>query len=115
MTAARPHPCCVPSRFRAELLAAWKSADRKRAPSGSTDGMVKLDGGRFLMGSEDADSLGSDGEGPVRQFTMDPFYIDAAPVTNAQFREFFRATGYRTDSERLGWSFVFQGHIAPER
>jgi formylglycine-generating enzyme len=28
-------------------------------------------------------------------------------VTNAQFREFVRATGYETESEKFGWSFVF--------
>jgi formylglycine-generating enzyme required for sulfatase activity len=77
--------------------------------------MIKLDGGRFLMGSEDADSLPADGEGPVRGFTVDPFYIDATPATNAQFGEFTKATGYRTESERIGWSFVFQGHILAER
>jgi formylglycine-generating enzyme required for sulfatase activity len=77
--------------------------------------MIKLDGGHFLMGTDSKEGFPADGEGPVRQVTLDPFYIDARPVTNVQFREFTRATGYRTESERLGWSFVFQGHIPKER
>jgi formylglycine-generating enzyme required for sulfatase activity len=77
--------------------------------------MVRLDGGRFLMGTEDADGFRADGEGPVREIILDPFHIDTAPVTVDQFAEFAAATSYQTDSERLGWSFVFQGHIPPER
>jgi formylglycine-generating enzyme required for sulfatase activity len=46
---------------------------------------------------------------------LDPFYVDICPVTNAQFQEFVQATGYRTESEQLGWSFVFKGHIPAER
>jgi formylglycine-generating enzyme len=45
--------------------------------------------------------------------TLDPFYMDASPVTNAQFEEFVRATDYKTESERFGWSFVFYKHIEP--
>jgi formylglycine-generating enzyme required for sulfatase activity len=77
--------------------------------------MVKLDGGPFLMGTEDDEGFPQDGEGPIRRVNLDPFYIDVCPVTNSQFLEFTRATGYRTDAEKFGWSFVFQGHIAPER
>jgi len=32
-------------------------------------------------------------------------------VTNAQFADFVNATGYKTEAERFGWSFVFQGHL----
>ena len=39
---------------------------------------------------------------------MPPFLIDAKPVTNAQFREFVRATKYKTDAEKFGWSFVLE-------
>lgn len=67
------------------------------------------------MGTDSPEGFPADGEGPVREVTLDPFFIDIFPVTNEQFGEFASATGYRTDSERLGWSFVFQGHIPPER
>lgn len=67
------------------------------------------------MGSEDADAVSADGEGPVRTVTLDSFYLDQYPVTNDQFREFVRASGYVTDAERFGWSFVFHGHLPPEQ
>jgi formylglycine-generating enzyme required for sulfatase activity len=84
------------------------------ARDGSTVDMVKLDGGRFWMGAEDQEGFPQDGEGPLRQVTLDGFWIDRYPVTNAQFAEFVRRTGYVTEAERFGWSFVFQGHIPPE-
>ncbi|MGH9626942.1 MAG: SUMF1/EgtB/PvdO family nonheme iron enzyme, partial [Bryobacteraceae bacterium] len=92
----RPHPCCIPGRERAAVLELSRAAssERLRVASGSTEGMIKLDGGRFLMGTEDNEGFPADGEGPVRETTIDPIYIDAAPVTNDKFREFIRATGY---------------------
>ncbi len=77
--------------------------------------MVKLDGGAFLMGTDSREAFPRDGEGPIREVTLDPFFIDTRPVTNQQFQEFVKATGYRTEAERWGWSFVFQGHIPAER
>jgi len=112
--AGKAHACCVPSVERAALLKVPGNA-LARVARGSTGGMVKLDGGPFLMGTDDADGFPDDGEGPVREIALDPFYMDAAPVTNAQFREFIRASGYRTEAENYGWSFVFQGHIPEER
>ena len=72
----------------------------------STEGMVWLDGGAFLMGSDDQ-SFPSDGEGPIRSVTVSPFWIDTCAVTNEQFAAFVAATGYVTEAERFGWSFVF--------
>lgn len=69
--------------------------------------MVYIPGGSFLMGSEDAESFPQDGEGPIREVTVNSFYIDPAAVTNASFDEFVAQTGYTTDAERFGWSFVF--------
>jgi formylglycine-generating enzyme required for sulfatase activity len=112
-----PHPCCVPGKQRAVQLEQSRlaSSNRLRTVSGSVDGMVKLDGGAFLMGTEDEEGFPQDGEGPIRRVTLDPFYMDIHPVTNGQFREFTQKTQYRTDAEKFGWSFVFQGHIPAER
>ena len=38
-------------------------------------------------------------EAPVRRVRVDPFRIDATPVTNAQFAAFVAATGYVTFAE----------------
>jgi sulfatase modifying factor 1 len=112
-----PPPCCVPSKQRAADLDLSRrlSSGRQRVASGSTENMVRLDGGRFLMGTESAEGFPQDGEGPIREVTLDPFYMDVRPVSNDDFREFVNATGYRTESERFGWSFVFHTHIAAEK
>ena len=71
--------------------------------------MVDLPGGWFLMGSDDPDGFPADGEGPVRRVRLAPFRIDRYATSNRRFAEFADATGYRTDAERYGWSFVFAG------
>lgn len=108
-----PHPCCAPSRTHLQQLASsiQCSHDRPRLSKGSLENMVRLDGGPFLMGSESPDAFAADGEGPVRRVTLSPFYISKYAVTNRQFAEFVRATDYRTEAERLGWSYVFRNHV----
>ena len=108
------HRCCAPGKAPAQQQATARAqAPITRVRASSSD-MVSLDGGRFLMGSDYARGFPADGEGPVREVALDPFYIDRTPVTNLAFSEFVRKTGYRTEAEVFGWSFVFQGHIARE-
>lgn len=71
------------------------------------EGMVPLPGGRFKMGTDYEKGFPTDGEGPVRSVVLSPFSIDTTPVTNAQFAEFIGSSGYVTEAERFGWSFVF--------
>ena len=70
---------------------------------------VSLPGGTFTMGTDDPFVYPADGEGPAIQVTLDPFAIDPTAVTVAQFAAFVDDTGFRTDAERYGWSFVFGG------
>jgi len=71
--------------------------------------MSLLDGGVFLMGTDDPDGFPQDGEGPVREVELSPFWIDRFAVSNRRFAEFVDATAYVTEAERYGWSFVFGG------
>lgn len=71
--------------------------------------MVRLPGGEFLMGSVDRFAYTDDGEGPIRRIRLDPFWIDACAVSNAEFARFVDATAYVTEAQRFGWSFVFAG------
>ena len=66
------------------------------------------------MGSSDNDANPLDGEGPVRDVTVEPLSIDTVTVTNARFATFVKASGYVTDAERYGWSFVFHLLVAPD-
>ncbi|WP_245679434.1 formylglycine-generating enzyme family protein [Actinomadura hibisca] len=63
------------------------------------------------MGNEDDAASPGDGEGPVREVTVAPFRIDPHAVSNAKFAAFVKATGYVTEAERFGWSFVFAGFL----
>ena len=68
--------------------------------------MVTLDGGSFLMGSEDEDARQEDGEGPVREVGVSPFQIDRTAVTNAAFSAFVEDTGFVTEAEKIGRAHV---------
>src|ERR1700755_860612 len=59
------------------------------------DGMVRIPGATFLMGSD----RHYPEEAPAHRVTVDGFWIDRAPVTNSDFRKFVNATGYVTFAE----------------
>ncbi|MCU1642531.1 MAG: serine/threonine protein phosphatase [Nocardia sp.] len=73
--------------------------------------MVVVAGGEFLMGGHEPAGYAADGEGPIRAVSLSPFLIDACAVTNDQFGRFAAGTGYRTEAERIGWSYVFAGFL----
>jgi sulfatase modifying factor 1 len=69
--------------------------------------MIQLPGGEYLMGTNAHDGFPSDGEGPIRKVHVDAFGISPYAVTNEQFRAFVDSTGYVTEAESFGWSYVF--------
>jgi formylglycine-generating enzyme required for sulfatase activity len=71
--------------------------------------LVDLPGGVFSMGDESVWAYDGDGEGPVHEVELPPLRVDAYAVSNVRFADFVAATGYETDAERYGWSFVFGG------
>ena len=73
--------------------------------------MVDLPGGTFAMGDDSVWAYPDDGESPVHDVHVAAFRIDRYAVTNARFAEFVAATGFRTDAETYGWSFVFGGFL----
>ena len=105
--------CCAASR---EPGAPRKQGqvEQKEGTKEDLKGMVALPGGCFLMGTEEKEGFPADGEGPVREVTIDAFHIGSTTVTNAEFESFVRATGYQTDAERFGWSFVFYGLLSAD-
>lgn len=80
---------------------------KKATHYGSTESMVLIPAGNFLMGTNSKEGFKSDGEGHIRKVELNAFYIDTCAVTNAQFKAFVDDTGYKTDAEKHGWSFVF--------
>lgn len=102
--------CCAPEANR-------NSGDHSIADipvsqnAGSRENMVEIPAGTFRMGAVGPETWEADGEGPVREVTLDAFWIDRTCVTNAQFKQFVTETGYQTEAERFGWSFVFVNQI----
>jgi hypothetical protein len=68
---------------------------RRLATTPEDEGMIRLEGGLFRMGSERFYPE----EQPVHRVRVDPFLVDRTPVTNAQFARFVEATGYVTFAE----------------
>jgi len=60
------------------------------------DGMVWIPGATFLMGSD----RHYPEEAPAHKVTVDGFWIDPCPVTNAEFARFVRKTGHVTVAEQ---------------
>jgi sulfatase modifying factor 1 len=71
--------------------------------------VVAIPAGSFAMGNPRADGYPDDGEGPDHTVSLPSFQMSAAAISNDQFRRFVEATGYVTEAERFGWSFVFAG------
>ena len=97
-------PQVSPVRFEAPV----------RARASAAQDMARIPAGSFVMGADDDLSYPGDGEGPLRTVELGAFEIDACAVTNEEFAAFVEATGYTTESERLGWSFVFAGLLADD-
>lgn len=102
-------PCCAPSRPGSQ------SGIRDQGfPVGK--GMpeslrVTFKGGRAFRGTA-SPLIADDGEAPIRETRLRPFEIGVTSVTNREFAAFIDATGYETDAERFGWSFVFRPQMS---
>jgi formylglycine-generating enzyme len=83
------------------------AAGMAAAPSG----MAWIPGGEFSMGSELEGSRLN--EKPVVKVSVDGFWLDEHDVTNAEFRKFVEATGYKTTAERaVDWEEL-KKQVAP--
>ncbi|MCU4742393.1 formylglycine-generating enzyme family protein [Natronoglomus mannanivorans] len=121
--------CCSPARDDSATASSGRSAasnnptptaDAGQETSGGetttpdTSRMRRLPSGSFRMGTDSDVGFEEDGEGPAREVVVDPFSVGIHAVTNAEFYQFVRETGYTTDAERYGWSFVFEDFLSTE-
>lgn len=83
--------------------------------------LVKIPAGKFMMGSPLGEWCREDDEGlatspgspstysPQIEVTISkPFYMGMTPVTVDQFAAFVKDTGYKSDAEKVGWSYGFE-------
>lgn len=69
--------------------------------------MLQIPKGAYLIGTNSGDGFPADREGPQVLIEHPAFLIDATTVTNRDFAAFVEETGYMTEAEKFGWSFVF--------
>jgi len=100
--------CCAPGRGApSRAIAATPAVAHARPPA---TGLIDLDGGTYLAGTDPANAIPGDGESPVRPVTVDPFRIAPTAVSVDAFAAFVAATGWVTTAERYGWSYVMEAH-----
>src|SRR5678810_938878 len=78
-----------------------------RKPETPPPGMVWIPGGAFKMGSSAPEFQGE--AEPIHEVTVRGFWMDATEVTNEQFVEFVKATGYVTVAEKVPDAKQFPG------
>ncbi len=80
----------------ASPAAKYTSAANAESPYPRTHQMVKIKGGKFMMGT-DKPIIVPDGEGPARKVTVSSFWMDVHEVSNSEFELFVNSTGYVTE------------------
>jgi formylglycine-generating enzyme len=89
--------------------------NKQPAPRIAPVGMVWIPGGEFSMGAQDpptGDMVGMQAttdSRPIHRVYVDGFFMDKTDVTNAQFAEFVKATGYITVAEKAPTAEEFPG------
>ncbi|MEM6478923.1 MAG: SUMF1/EgtB/PvdO family nonheme iron enzyme, partial [Pseudomonadota bacterium] len=121
---AKTHSCCTPDRGAGPAGQACRGAEtraatapapfeqeaRAKARGGLGRDAVKISGGASLLGTKEP-YLPADCEGPLRRTKLRSFFIERGAVTNAHFAAFVADTGYVTEAEDIGWSFVFAAQV----
>lgn len=70
---------------------------------------VWVPGGCFRMGSDEGEKGRERDEGPLHDVCIDGFWMGRREVTQGEFRRFVEASGYVTDAEREGFSWIYTG------
>ena len=113
----RAGPMDVPSPSSASQAFQPTVANTARPPGPAPEGMVWIPGGEFSMGAVDPHGIdmndvgmhATDDSRPVHRVYVDGFFMDRTEVTNEQFEEFVKATGYGTMAERTPRAEEFPG------
>ncbi len=92
----------IPNRFVVQQanqpLTSQVSEAVQANEAGNPAGMVWIPAGTFQMGADNGQARKD--EYPKHTVSVDGFWMDTHEVTNAQFAEFVKATGYITTAER---------------
>ncbi len=100
-----PKRCCTPSSGRppAEQAVPSLTCSDTELPEVAVS---EIPATQAILGT-DRPIIHLDEEGPGRIKSIKRFWIMQTAVTNTMFERFVEDTGYISDAERFGWSFVF--------
>ena len=102
--------CCTPTAMRGRDMTT--AAPVMRGAFKRPD-CADIPGGQALLGTSNP-GIRDDREGPLRKKRVAAFQMMETAVTNAMFAEFIADTGFVTEAERFGWSFVFHHHVSQQ-
>lgn len=89
---------CQPEKKPSETSLPEEPVENPIPTRQNQESMAFIPSGKFEMGSASSDADAD--ENPVHPVKVDSFWMDRTEVTNAEFREFIEATGYKTVAER---------------
>ena len=107
--------CCVATRNSLNVTTSnvrSQSSNLNPSNTANLSSMSLIPKGNFNMGTNKLIGYPEDGETPIRKVTVQSIYMDIYAVTNRQFGAFVEQTGYITEAERYGWSFVFHDFLS---
>ena len=105
--------CCSPSFPPRRAGSAPTTAMKGVGPASLKAASVLVQGGICHVGTNQP-LFPRDGEAPRRPIILKSFRLAPMATTVAEFGAFVASTGYVTDAERLGSSFVFRDQVHPE-
>lgn len=100
--------CCGPAG-KGNLVLSDGPTIARGEPDNARDCVI-IPAGRAYLGTRHP-QLVPDGEGPMRRRVVERFQMDRTTVTTARFAAFVEATGYVSEAEKIGWSFVFHHQL----
>uniref|UniRef100_A0A1L8E4E8 Putative sulfatase-modifying factor 1 n=1 Tax=Nyssomyia neivai TaxID=330878 RepID=A0A1L8E4E8_9DIPT len=72
--------------------------------------MSLIPGGEYTLGTNKP-VFEADAEAPEKTISVENFFLDKYEVSNRKFKDFVDATGYKTEAEKFGDSFIFEGFL----
>jgi formylglycine-generating enzyme required for sulfatase activity len=99
VASAKKALCCesnIPKRFASLTTKITSLPEVSNAKTHK--GMIWINTGTFIMGADNKQA--SPDEYPKHKVTVSGFWMDVTEVTNAEFAQFVKATGYITTAER---------------
>jgi len=70
---------------------------------------IKISSGCFYMGSPNDETGRNQDEGPVHKKCLEEYYIGQYEVTVNEFNLFIKESGYITEAEKEGYSWIYKG------